>query len=155
MQPGLVARDSDPPLPEDAARRAANHAAAEAAKAKKEREKLQRGRRRQGSEESDGDDEEEEDESDPNIPWGALALEDEQTDAGQANLTLIPQHAPAQTEEDALPRSARKDVPPRSEEQVHPAPTDPTRGAKRPVADVAESELSGQPSNRPRIMASR
>ena len=85
LQPGLFARVFDPPLPEDAARRAANRAVAEAVnakkernKAKKERVKLQHGRRQQGSEESDGDEEEEEeDKSDPNILWGTLASEDE------------------------------------------------------------------------------
>ena len=94
LQHGLFARESDPPLPEDTAKGAANHAAAEAAKvkkerkkAKKERAKLQRGKRWQGSEESDGDEEEEEeeeeeDESDPNIPWGKVTREDEQADAG-------------------------------------------------------------------------
>ena len=89
LQPSLFAREFDPPLPEDTARRVVNHAAADAAKAKKERKKakkerakLQHGNRRQGSEESDddkeeGDKEEEGDKSDPNIPWGTLALEDE------------------------------------------------------------------------------
>ena len=88
LQPGLFARVFDPPLPEDEARRAANRTVAEAVnakkernKAKKERVKLQRGKHRQGSKESDGDEEEEEeeeeaDESDPNIPWGTLALEE-------------------------------------------------------------------------------
>ena len=52
MQPCLFAHESDLPLPEDMARRAANRIAAEAAKAKKERKKakkerakLQRGKR--------------------------------------------------------------------------------------------------------------
>jgi len=120
------------------ARRAAK--AKEWKKVKKERAKLQHGKCRQGSEESDGDEEEEE--SDPNIPWGALAHEDEKADAGQANMTLIPQHAPTQIEEDAPPRSAGEDVPPRLEEQVRPAPTDPTGGSKRRIADMAELELS-------------
>ena len=125
-------------------------------KAKKERAKLQRGRRRQGSEESDSDKEdEEEEESDPNIPWGALALEDEQADAGQVNLTPIPQHALAQTEEDAPPRLAGEDAPLRLAEQVRPAPTDPTGLSKRPIADVAESESSGQPPKRSQVMVSR
>ena len=81
LGPRHIARDFDPPLPEDTAQRAANRAIAEAAKAKKEQKKvtegakLQRGRRRQGSEESDDD--EEEDESDSNIPWGVLTLVDE------------------------------------------------------------------------------
>jgi len=93
LQPGLFARLSDPPLLENAARRAANYATAEAVnakernKAKKERVKLQHGKHRHGSKESDDDEEEEEeeeeeDESDPNIPWGALALEDERGDVG-------------------------------------------------------------------------
>ena len=93
MYPDLFAYESNPPLLKDAARRAVNHATTEAVKAKKEqkkakkeRVKLQRGKRQQGSEESDDDEEEEEeeeeDESDPNIPWGALACEDEQADAG-------------------------------------------------------------------------
>ena len=93
LQPGLFARVSDPPLPEDVARRAVNRVVAEAVnakkeqnKAKKERVKLQRGKHRQGSKESDGDEEDEEeeeaDESHPNIPWGALALEDEWADTG-------------------------------------------------------------------------
>ena len=91
LQPGLFAHNSDPQLPEDMARRAANRAVAEAVKARKERKKakkeqakLQCGKHRQGSEESDGDEEEEEEEekSDPNIPWGALAHEDEQANAG-------------------------------------------------------------------------
>ena len=58
-------------------------------KARKERGRLQRGRHRQGSKESD-DNEEEEEEEDLNISCGVLALEDEQADAGQVNLTLIP-----------------------------------------------------------------
>ena len=65
LQPSLIAHDSDPPLLEDAARRAANRAMAEAAKAKKDRKKarkergkLQYGRRRQGLEESDDNEEE-------------------------------------------------------------------------------------------------
>ena len=85
LQPGLFARESNPPLPEDATRRAANRAAAEVAKARKERAKLQRGKRRQGSKESDGDEEEDDDdddESDSNIPWGALWSEDEQANTG-------------------------------------------------------------------------
>ena len=108
-------------------------------------------------EESDDDEEEEEveDESNPNIPWGAFAREDEQADAGQANMTLIPQHALAQTEEDAPPRSVGEDAPPRFEEQVRPASTDPTRGSKRPIADVAELESSDLPPKHSRIMASR
>ena len=90
LQPGLFARVFDPPLPEDAARRAANRTMAEAVnakkernKAKKERVKLQCGKHRQVSKESDGDEEEEEkeDEFDPNIPWGALACEDELANA--------------------------------------------------------------------------
>ena len=89
LQPGLIACDSDPPLLEDAVRRAANRATAEATKARKERGRLQRGRHRQGSKESD-DNEEEEEEEDLNISCGVLALEDEQADAGQVNLTLIP-----------------------------------------------------------------
>ena len=46
LQPGLIARDFDPPLPEDVARRVANHAAAEAAKAKKDRKKARKERGR-------------------------------------------------------------------------------------------------------------
>ena len=131
--------------------------AKEQKKSKKERAKLQRGKRRQGSEESDSDEEEEEeeDESDPNISWGVLAHEDEQADAGQANMTPIPQHALTQTEDDAPPRSAGEDVPPRSEEQVRPTPTDPIGGSKRPIADVAESESSTQPPKHSQIIASR
>ena len=91
LQPSLFAYKSDPPLLEDVARRAANRAMAkvtkarkEQKKAKKERVKLQRGKHQQGSRESDGDEEEEEEEeeSDPNIPWGALARDDEQDNAG-------------------------------------------------------------------------
>jgi len=44
LQLGLFTHESDPPLPEDAARRAANHAAAEAAKVKKERKKAKKER---------------------------------------------------------------------------------------------------------------
>ena len=95
------------------------------------------------------------DESNPSIPWGMLAFEDEQADMGQANLTPIPQHALVQIEEDAPPRSTREDAPPRSEEQVQPAPTNPIGGAKQPVADVVESELSGQPLKHPQIRALR
>ena len=80
-----------------------------------------------------------------NIPCGTLVHEDEQSDVGQANMTLIPQHAPTQIEEDAPPRSAGEDVPPRLEEQVRPAPTDPTGGSKRSIVHVVESESSGQP----------
>ena len=82
-------------------------------KAKKERVNLQHGKQPQGSKESDGDEEEEEeeDESNPNIPCCALVLEDVQTDAGQANLTLIPQHALAQTNEDVPPRLVKEDAP--------------------------------------------
>ena len=84
-------------------------------------------------------------------------------------MTLIPQHALAQTEEDAPPRSVGEDVPlrlaeqvrpaptdldapPRSTreeapqrlvEQARPAPTDPIGGLKRPITDVAELESSG------------
>jgi len=160
LQPGLFARVFDPPLPEDAARRAANRTMAEAVnakkernKAKKERVKLQRGKHRQGSKESDND--EEEDEPDPNIPWGALALEDEWADTGQVNLTAIPQHASVQTEEVVPPRSVGEDVPSRSKEQVCPAPTNPIRGSKRPITDMAESESSDQPLKCSRIMESR
>ena len=95
LQPGFFARESDPPLPEDVAWRAANRTTVEAAKAKKdqkkakkERAKLQRGRCRQGLEECN-DDEEEEEEEDPNIPWGMLALEDDQANVGHVNLTPI------------------------------------------------------------------
>ena len=106
----------------------------------------------------------EEEEDDPNILWGVLALEDEQANVGQVNLTLISQHALAQTEEGAPPRSTGEDTPlrlakqvrptptgpnapPRSAgedvplglvEQVRPALTDPTGGSKRLVADVVE-----------------
>ena len=125
-------------------------------KAKKERVNLQHGKQRQGSKESDGDEEEEEeeDESDPNIPWGALALEDERVDAGQVNLTPIPQHAPAQLEEVAPPRSVGEDAPSRSEEQICPALTDPIGGSKWPITDVAELESSDQPLKCSRIMVS-
>jgi len=147
LQPGLFTRDFNLPLLEDVARRAANHAVAETAKAKKERRKakkelasVQCGKRWQGSEESDGDEEEEEEEdkSDPNISWGALGHEDEQADVGQANLTPIPQHASAQTKEDAPSRSAREDASLRLAEQVCPAPTDPVRVT--PVAQHASTQ---------------
>ena len=100
---------------------------------------------------------------------------------GQVNLTLIPQHAPARTEGDTRPRSARKDVPLRLVEQVRPAPTDPNAplrlagedatlrlpeqvlpaltdlagGSKRPIADVAESKSSSQPLKQSRVMTLR
>ena len=99
------------------------------------------------------EEEEEEDESDPDIPWGALLGEDEQADVGQANRTPIPQHAPAQTEKVAPLRSAREDASPRSEEQVHPASTNPIGGSKQPIADVVESESSDQPLKCSWIMA--
>ena len=138
----------------------ANHATTEVAKAKakKEQAKLLHGKRRQGSEESneeEEEEEEEEDEFDPNIPWGMLPHEDEQADAGQANMTPIPQQASTQTKGDAPPRSAGEDTPLRLEEQVHPTLTDPTGGSKWPIADVVESESSDQPSKCYRIMASR
>ena len=44
LQPGFFARESDPPLPEDVAKRAANRAVVEAAKAKKERKKMKKER---------------------------------------------------------------------------------------------------------------
>ena len=118
---------------------------------------LQHGKHRQGSKESDDDEEEEEeeDESDLNIPWGMLAREDEQADVGQANLTPIRQHAPAQTKKDAPPRSAGEAVPPRSKEQVCPASTDPTGGSKRPITDVVKLESSDQPPKCSRIMVLR
>jgi len=74
---------------------------------------------------------------------------------GQTNMTLIPQHALAQTEEDAPPRLVGEDAPLWSKEQVRPAPTDPTGGSKRPIADVAESESSDQPLKHSQIMALR
>ena len=46
LQPDLIAFDSDPPLPEDAARRAANYAMAKVAKAKKEWRKAKKERAR-------------------------------------------------------------------------------------------------------------
>ena len=88
----------------------------------------------------------EEEEDDPNILWGVLALEDEQANMRQVNLTLIPQHASTQTEEDAPLRSVGEDTPLRLVEQVRPAPTDPTGGSKQPIIDVVGSESSGQPS---------
>ena len=78
-----------------------------------------------------------------------------QADAGQVNLTLILQHAPAQTEEDAPPRSAGEDASLRLAEQARPTLIDPTGGSKWPIADVVESESSGQPPKLSRVMVSR
>ena len=70
-------------------------------------------------------------------------------------LRLVEQVRPAPTDPDALPRSTREEAPLRLAEQACPTLTDPTRGSKRPIADVVESESSGQPPKRSRVMASR
>lgn len=85
MQPDLIAHDTNPPVPEDAARKAANRAAAEVAKVRKDwkklrkaerdRVKLQLGRHHQGSEESDDDDDDNDEEE--AADWAELDGEDE------------------------------------------------------------------------------
>jgi hypothetical protein len=59
LQPSLHVQVSDPPLPEDAERKAKNHAAAEAVKAKKDKET---GKRKRALKQLDEDDEDDDDE---------------------------------------------------------------------------------------------
>ncbi|XP_066365083.1 uncharacterized protein [Miscanthus floridulus] len=60
-------------------------------------------------------------------------------------MTLIPQHAPAQTEEDAPPRSAGDNTPLRSAGQVCPTPTNPAWVTPIPQQALAQSEEDTPP----------
>jgi hypothetical protein len=145
-QPGLFARTSCSPLPEDAAIREANRVAAEKQKEKDDKKKkqrrrrarLDRGKRRQGS---DKEDEEEEEEgaygSASLIPWEDLADEDVPA-GGDASLG------------GPFPFHVGEDTPSEPMETGRAAPSGPSEqrdGSKRQCADEAQPGRAGWSQN--------